>query len=213
MEVKPYVRLLDEGHRVVGDYQVGLQTGQIDGRWESPDRVWFSFEGMDEMEDTSGAGRRTLQGDHLSQSSLVSAGESSSPSPHSAASESTCGPVARPGAQVEARPLSSPAWYEDPLVLPHRGKSQRLRSLIAMIPGMASRTGLDHRTGVAPLRHGPVLSHHQHRYCGVANHAVGHRSDEEPSDCAHAPNPDQNEVEAPLIRCVDDLLGGVADLE
>lgn len=65
MDVKPYVRLREEGRRVVGDYQVGLQTGQIDGRREGPDRVMFSFEGMDEMEETSGAGTLTLKGDHL----------------------------------------------------------------------------------------------------------------------------------------------------
>jgi hypothetical protein len=65
MEVAPYVRLRQEGRDVVGDYQVGLQTGQIDGRLESPDRVLFSFEGMDEMEETSGAGTLTLNGDRL----------------------------------------------------------------------------------------------------------------------------------------------------
>lgn len=65
MDAEPYVRLRQEGRRVTGDYQVGLQTGQIDGRLESPDRVLFSFEGMDEMDETSGAGTLTLEGDHL----------------------------------------------------------------------------------------------------------------------------------------------------
>jgi hypothetical protein len=65
MEVAPYVRLRHEGDRVVGEYQVGLQTGQIDGRLESPDRAIFSFEGMDELEETSGAGTLTLKGDRL----------------------------------------------------------------------------------------------------------------------------------------------------
>ena len=65
IEVAPYVRLRQEGRDVVGDYQVGLQSGQIDGRLEGPDRVMFSFEGMDEMEETSGAGTLTLKGDHL----------------------------------------------------------------------------------------------------------------------------------------------------
>ena len=65
MEVKPHVRLREEGRSVSGDYQVGLQTGQIDGRRESSDRVWFSFDGMDELEETTGAGTLTLEGDHL----------------------------------------------------------------------------------------------------------------------------------------------------
>lgn len=65
MEVAPYIRLRQEGRSVIGDYQVGLQTGQIDGRLEGPDRVRFSFEGMDEMEETSGAGTLTLKGDRL----------------------------------------------------------------------------------------------------------------------------------------------------
>jgi hypothetical protein len=65
MDVVPYVRLQQKGRSVTGDYQMGLQTGQIDGRLVSPDRVLFSFEGMDEMEEVSGAGTLTLEDDHL----------------------------------------------------------------------------------------------------------------------------------------------------
>jgi hypothetical protein len=65
MEVAPYVRLRQEGNEVGGDYQVGLQTGQLDGRLEGADRVVFSFEGMDELDAVSGAGTLTLKGDRL----------------------------------------------------------------------------------------------------------------------------------------------------
>lgn len=65
MEVAPYVRLRQEGDRVVGDYQVGLQTGDLDGRLEGADRVVFSFEGMDELDPVTGAGTLRLKGDHL----------------------------------------------------------------------------------------------------------------------------------------------------
>ena len=65
MEVPPYVRLRQDGDQVIGDYQVGLQTGELDGRLAGPDRVVFSFEGMDEMDPVNGAGTLTLQGDHL----------------------------------------------------------------------------------------------------------------------------------------------------
>ena len=65
MEVPPYVRLRQEGDNVVGDYQVGLQTGNLDGRLEGADRVVFSFEGTDELDPVNGAGTLMLKGDHL----------------------------------------------------------------------------------------------------------------------------------------------------
>ncbi len=65
MEVAPYVRLRQEGDRVAGDYQVGLQTGNLDGRLQGSDRAVFSFEGMDEMDPVNGAGTLTLKGDQL----------------------------------------------------------------------------------------------------------------------------------------------------
>ncbi len=65
MEVAPYLRLHQDGNEIVGDYQVGLQTGNLDGRLEGADRCVFSFEGMDELDLVSGAGTLTLLGDHL----------------------------------------------------------------------------------------------------------------------------------------------------
>jgi hypothetical protein len=65
MEVDPYVILKQSGDRVEGKYQVGLQTGSLDGWFESENFMLFSFEGMDELEEMHGAGRATLSGDHL----------------------------------------------------------------------------------------------------------------------------------------------------
>ncbi len=65
MEVSPYVRLRQEGNSVTGEYHLGLQTGEVDGRLEGDDRIVFSFEGMDEMDPVHGAGMATLQGDRL----------------------------------------------------------------------------------------------------------------------------------------------------
>ncbi len=65
MEVAPCVRLREEGDRVAGDYQVGLQTGDLDGRPEGPDRAVFSFEGTDELDPVNSAGTLTLRGDRL----------------------------------------------------------------------------------------------------------------------------------------------------
>jgi hypothetical protein len=65
LEVDPYVILKQSGERVEGKYQVGLQTGTLDGWLESENFMLFSFEGMDELEEMHGAGRATLSGDHL----------------------------------------------------------------------------------------------------------------------------------------------------
>jgi len=65
MEVAPYVRLRQEGDRVEGEYHLGLQTGGVDGRLESDDRIVFSFEGMDEMDPVNGAGTAMLKDDRL----------------------------------------------------------------------------------------------------------------------------------------------------
>src|SRR3989442_11949373 len=56
MEVAPYVRLRQEGNRVEGEYQLGLQTGDLDGLLEGNDRIRFTFEGMDELDEVHGAG-------------------------------------------------------------------------------------------------------------------------------------------------------------
>ena len=61
MEVAPYVRLRQEGNRVEGEYQLGLQAGDLDGRLEGNDRIRFTFEGMDEMDEVHGAGTATVK--------------------------------------------------------------------------------------------------------------------------------------------------------
>lgn len=65
MEVEPYLTLRQSGERVEGRYQVGLQTGDLDGRLEGENFIFFSFEGMDEMDEVNGAGTATLNGDQL----------------------------------------------------------------------------------------------------------------------------------------------------
>ena len=45
-EVAPYLTLKQAGKRVTGNYHVGLQQGSIDGRLQSVEQVFFSFEGM-----------------------------------------------------------------------------------------------------------------------------------------------------------------------
>lgn len=62
MEVEPYLTLRQSHERVEGRYQVGLQTGDLDGRLEGENFIFFSFEGIDEM---NGAGTATLNGDQL----------------------------------------------------------------------------------------------------------------------------------------------------
>lgn len=61
MEVEPYVELTQAGNRVSGIYHVGLQQGSIDGRIEHADRIGFSFEGMDEMEEVHGRGALEIE--------------------------------------------------------------------------------------------------------------------------------------------------------
>jgi hypothetical protein len=65
MEVSPYVTLRRDGERIVGEYQVGLQAGSLDGRPEEDGRVLFTFEGQDEMDPVDGAATAILQGDRL----------------------------------------------------------------------------------------------------------------------------------------------------
>ncbi len=65
MEVSPYVSLRQKGNRVDGEYHLGLQSGDIDGRLDGDHRIVFSFEGMDEMDPVDGAGTAVLKGDHL----------------------------------------------------------------------------------------------------------------------------------------------------
>jgi len=65
MEVDPYVKLYRVGDRLEGEYHLGLQSGDVDGRLGDEDRVVFSFEGMDEMDMVNGTGTIALQGDRL----------------------------------------------------------------------------------------------------------------------------------------------------
>ena len=48
-----------------GEYHVGLQKGSIDGRFEGDNRVVFSFEGADEMDEVHGRGELRLIGAQL----------------------------------------------------------------------------------------------------------------------------------------------------
>jgi hypothetical protein len=64
-EVEPYVRLRQSGDRIDGEYHVGLQSGEIDGRLQSEHRIIFSFAGMDEMDEVNGAGTITMNRDSL----------------------------------------------------------------------------------------------------------------------------------------------------
>jgi hypothetical protein len=64
-EGTPFVRLQEDGDRLVGEYHIALQNGTLDGRPQPDGSVFFSFEGMDEMEEVHGAGVATVQGDRL----------------------------------------------------------------------------------------------------------------------------------------------------
>jgi hypothetical protein len=65
MERQAYVTVRREGDRIAGEYQVGLQSGTLDGRERPDGSVFFSFEGLDEMDEVSGAGTVTVTGDQL----------------------------------------------------------------------------------------------------------------------------------------------------
>lgn len=61
METKPYVTLRQSGDRVSGEYHIGLQSGDIDGRMQTPNQIAFSFGGMDEMDEVHGRGTAKLE--------------------------------------------------------------------------------------------------------------------------------------------------------
>lgn len=65
MEAKPYVKFRQTGDYIEGEYHLGLQTGYVDGRAESDNRVVFGFEGMDEMDEVDGDGTAVLDSEHL----------------------------------------------------------------------------------------------------------------------------------------------------
>jgi len=64
-EVSPYVKLRQSGNSVSGEYHVGYQQGDLDGRLEGEQQVVFSFEGMDEMDEVNGAGTVTLEDERM----------------------------------------------------------------------------------------------------------------------------------------------------
>ena len=65
MDVDPSISVEQEGKRISGEYQVGIQQGTIDGRLRDDAYVFFSFEGYDEMDEVNSAGTITLNGDRL----------------------------------------------------------------------------------------------------------------------------------------------------
>jgi hypothetical protein len=65
MERPAFVTLRREGGRIVGEYHVGLQSGTLDGREQPDGSVLFRFDGIDEMDEVSGAGTATVEGDRL----------------------------------------------------------------------------------------------------------------------------------------------------
>jgi len=64
-EGTPYVTLRQDGDRLVGTYQIGLQRGDLDGRLTRDCSAILTFEGMDEMEPVHGAAAATLDGERL----------------------------------------------------------------------------------------------------------------------------------------------------
>jgi hypothetical protein len=64
LETTPYVSLEQKGRKLTGEFQIGLITGSLDGRWEE-NSVLFSFEAMDEMDPVSGAGIIYMQDDTM----------------------------------------------------------------------------------------------------------------------------------------------------
>ena len=64
MEVPAFIRFGKDG----GEFQFGLVSGSIDGRFSSragKHSVEFSWEGQDEMDDVSGRGWVTIESDNL----------------------------------------------------------------------------------------------------------------------------------------------------
>jgi len=53
------------GSRVDGEYHLGLQSGDLDGRPEGGNRAVFRFKGMDEMDPVDITATATLEGDRL----------------------------------------------------------------------------------------------------------------------------------------------------
>ncbi|MCP5100017.1 MAG: hypothetical protein GY943_31065 [Chloroflexi bacterium] len=60
-----FVKLKQFGKTVDGEYRFGAQVGNIDGRILENGRVIFSFSGLDDLDDVTGAGTAVLDKDGL----------------------------------------------------------------------------------------------------------------------------------------------------
>src|SRR5205814_7753915 len=56
LEGTPYIRLQQDGDRIVGEYHIGVQSGGVDGRPQPDGSILFTFGGMDETDEVHGAG-------------------------------------------------------------------------------------------------------------------------------------------------------------
>jgi hypothetical protein len=64
-EVEPYIKLRQTGDRVEGEYHIGLQPGQIEGRLEGENQIVFYYTSASKVKQSGGAGRATLEGNRL----------------------------------------------------------------------------------------------------------------------------------------------------
>ena len=65
LEGTPYIRLQQDGDRIVGEYHIGVQSGGVDGRPQPDGSILFTFGGMDETDEVHGAGTAKVQDDRL----------------------------------------------------------------------------------------------------------------------------------------------------
>lgn len=65
METEPYVTLRQCGDQISGEYHIGLQKGDLDGRLQTPNPIAFSFEGSDEINEVYGRGTAKLDDGRL----------------------------------------------------------------------------------------------------------------------------------------------------
>jgi hypothetical protein len=64
-EESSFVKLKQFGKTVDGEYCFGEQAGSIDGRIQDNGRIIFSFTGLDDLDEVSGAGTAVLHEDGL----------------------------------------------------------------------------------------------------------------------------------------------------
>lgn len=65
LAVTPYLTIRQRDDRIEGEYQIGLQYGEILGHVGGESFFYFDFEGNDEMEEAHGSGEGTLEGELL----------------------------------------------------------------------------------------------------------------------------------------------------